>query len=63
MENPKASIRKAPPIRDRGTATAGTRAARMDPRLRKITSRTMSTASANVVKTSSMESLMKALAS
>ena len=48
---------------DRGTATAGIRAARMDPRLRKMTSSTISTASPRVVKTSSMESRMKPLAS
>jgi hypothetical protein len=43
------SMRKAPPTSDRGTASAGMTAACQVPRERKITTRTMSTASMMVV--------------
>ena len=54
---------KAPPIRDKGTATAGIRAARTEPRERNMTTSTMSTASSRVLNTSSIESWMNTLAS
>ena len=63
IEKPASSIRKAAPTSDRGTATAGTIAARSEPSDRKMTTSTISTASTRVVNTSSIESWMKALAS
>ncbi len=63
IEKPKRSMRKPAPTIDRGTATDGTKAARIEPSDRKMTSSTISTASASVLKTSLMDSSMNSLAS
>ena len=63
MEKPISNMRNPAPTMDSGTPTAGTRAARSEPSDRKITSSTTSTASTRVLKTSRIDSSMKALPS
>ncbi|CFP10590.1 Uncharacterised protein [Bordetella pertussis] len=59
MEKPRDSMMAAAPSMDSGIVTTGTSTARSEPRPRKITATTMRTASSCVLRTSSIEALMK----